>query len=50
MSGDTITAELTIDDARQAEGPESGLGMVLGIIMILVGGAGIASTFIPRRD
>lgn len=50
ISGDTITAELTIDDARQAEGPESGLGMVLGIIMILVGGAGIASTFIPRRD
>ncbi|HIO95085.1 MAG TPA: hypothetical protein EYN46_06975 [Candidatus Poseidoniales archaeon] len=50
MSGDTITAELTIDDARQAEGPESGLGMALGIIMILVGGAGIASTFIPRRD
>ncbi|MCS5535662.1 MAG: hypothetical protein NZ802_07385 [Candidatus Poseidoniales archaeon] len=50
MSGDGITAELTIDDARQAEGPETGFGMVVGIIMILVGGAGIASTFISRRD
>ena len=50
MSGDGITAELTINDARQATGPETGFGTVVGIIMILVGGAGIASTFISRRD
>jgi hypothetical protein len=50
MSGEAATVELTIDDAHEAEGPESGLGMVVGIIMILAGGAGIASTFNPRRD
>jgi hypothetical protein len=49
MSGDGITAELSIDDARQATGPETGFGMVVGRIMILAGGAGIASTFISRR-
>ncbi|MBT3971575.1 MAG: hypothetical protein HOE92_05090 [Euryarchaeota archaeon] len=49
-SGPITTAELTVDDVAEAAGPEAGFGTIFGLIMILAGGAGIASAFIPRRD
>jgi len=49
-SGPVTTAELTVDDVVEAAGPEDGLGMIFGLIMILAGAAGIASAFLPRRD
>jgi hypothetical protein len=49
-SGPVTTAELTVDDVVEAAGPEGGLGMIFGLIMILAGAAGIASAFLPRRD
>ncbi|MDP6870495.1 MAG: hypothetical protein QGI21_06980 [Candidatus Poseidoniaceae archaeon] len=42
--------EVSDNHIEMNSGPSELLGMIIGIIMILVGGAGVAYSFIPRRD
>ncbi len=44
------SASLTTDVVEEAPGPSTTAGMIIGIVMILIGGAGVASSFLPRRD
>lgn len=44
------SASLAVDDSIEEPGPATTAGMIIGIVMILIGGAGVALSFIPRRD
>jgi hypothetical protein len=44
------SASLAVDDSIEKPGPATTAGMIIGIVMILIGGAGVALSFIPRRD
>ena len=44
------SASLTTDVVEEAPGPSTTAGMIIGILMILIGGAGVAQSFAPRRD
>jgi hypothetical protein len=44
------SASLTTDVVEEVPGPSTTAGMIIGIVMILIGGAGVASSFVPRRD
>ncbi len=44
------SASLAVDDSIEEQGPATTAGLIIGIVMILIGGAGVALSFIPRRD
>ena len=44
------SASLAVDDSIEEPGPATTAGLIIGIVMILIGGAGVALSFIPRRD
>ena len=43
------SASLAVDDSIEEQGPATTAGLIIGIVMILIGGAGVALSFIPRR-